>query len=280
MSFGEMSDRYRDKIRNNILPWIVIALTVICSGYMEVLATPAKRPFSLTDASIGYPFAVSQKYNDFMLFVTAVIVPFGVISLISFIDNSKTESIQTRFHHYYITTMKFFLSIGITIFLTTFLKIRLAKLRPDFLERCGPDISLKEIASNSSDTILLYDESICTMPLGRRLLDDGYKSCPSGHSSVAICGLGFLAIWLLQRYAYTTENSEDGNNVKKLNGSVWVLSCIPLLLALDIATSRIYDFRHAYWDIITGLIVGIIGLIAGFIAAVDDSNDHGLVLPL
>lgn len=260
MNVGEFLTKYQVKIKGNVAVWGMIATLAVASAYMEVVATPGKRMFSLDDPSISNPFTVYERYNDFWLLMVAVIIPLLALSCVIVID----PTISDKFHTFYETSSEFSIGISVTAFMTTFLKIRLAKLRPDFLQRCGPSVSLL-----NNSTSVLYDETVCTLPMGKRVLMDGYKSCPSGHSSMAIAGLGFVTVWCMKRYL-----SRD-----QMRPVIVGVSCLPLLVALDVVCSRITDFRHSYGDVLAGCFLGIGGLIFSQFVSIGERNDS-VLLPI
>lgn len=264
MGVNDLMKKFKEKVKENNFLWSTIIILATSSIYMEGFSTAAKRPFSLTDPSISYPFIKSEKYDNLKLFLICVILPFALVSLLTFIDK-----VENKFHRFYKTTTCYAFALSLAVFLTTFLKIRLAKLRPDFLARCGPNIKSSELSN------ILYDEIVCTAPLGEFALNDGYKSCPSGHSTLSMCGMLFLSIWLYQTYGKKTKN-----------GLVSILCFAPMLVSFDVATSRIYDFKHDYYDILSGSIVGVTSTIISVVfiklCDVDDDydNENSGLLPI
>ena len=80
-------------------------------------------------------------------------------------------------------------------------------------------------------------------------IQEGRKSFPSGHSSSAFAGLGFLAFYL-------------GGKLRAFTGTAYawkfVVVVAPLLLALLIALSRISDYMHNWWDVLIGSLLGLV----------------------
>lgn len=231
--------KFQERVRENILLWSTVISLFVLAFYMEKISTPAKRPFSIDDPNISYPFTEIERYPENLMFLLCLVCPILVTSIFIFADQ-----INNKFHRFYKTATSFAFAIVLTGFLTAFLKIRFAKLRPDFISRCGVDIDMIKL---NNDNNVLYDERICTAPLGKTILNDGYKSCPSGHSSMSMCGMLFLSIWF-----YLTYGKKSGNGLVKL------FCFTPLLISFDIITSRIYDFRHGYSDILLGTVIGAI----------------------
>lgn len=259
MPLNDLMMQFQERAKENLLLWGTTIFLLVLSAYMEKLATPAKRPFSLTDINISYPFVEVEKYPESILFLLCIIGPFVLMSVLILLDK-----ITGKFHRFYKATSCFSFAVALTSFVTTFLKKRLAKLRPDFLARCKPTVG----AAKAKE--LLYDEQICTAPYGEFILNDGYKSCPSGHSSMSMCGMIFLSMWLYVTYGRRSKN-----------GLVGLFCFTPMLLALDVVTSRIYDFKHGYFDIIMGSLVGAACTIASIVYIELDIKDSAdVVLPI
>ena len=90
---------------------------------------------------------------------------------------------------------------------TSGLKNLVGKPRPDVIARCIPDLS--QIAKyavtgvhNAPNGITLVSAGICTQP-DAKLLDDGWRSWPSGHSSFSAAGLVYLSLFLASKLALT-----------------------------------------------------------------------------
>lgn len=73
------------------------------------------------------------------------------------------------------------------------------------------------------------------------------RTVPSGHSSFAFAGLGFLALYLAGK------THLFGHRGRAIHA--WV-SLAPLLAALLVAVSRTMDYRHHATDVIAGAVLG------------------------
>eukprot|EP00850_Spirogloea_muscicola_P005387 SM000024S07849 [mRNA] locus=s24:875423:876485:- [translate_table: standard] len=77
---------------------------------------------------------------------------------------------------------------------------------------------------------------------------EGRRSFPSGHSSWAFAGLGFLSLYLASKLYL---NSRKGFVYKS------VLVLLPLLGALAVGISRIDDYWHHWTDVLAGSLLGL-----------------------
>jgi diacylglycerol diphosphate phosphatase/phosphatidate phosphatase len=90
-------------------------------------------------------------------------------------------------HQIHVTILGFAVSLILTSFITDLVKNSVGRPRPDLIARCKPR---KGSPEHSLVTI-----EICT-ETEHHVLHDGWRSFPSGHSSFAFSGLGYLALYL------------------------------------------------------------------------------------
>ncbi|KAI9141869.1 phosphatidic acid phosphatase type 2/haloperoxidase [Paraphysoderma sedebokerense] len=135
----------------------------------------------------------------------------------------------------------FCLACAATVLVTQIIKVTSGKLRPDFLDRCKPQLPLPP---STSDLICTGDPTV---------VKDGRKSFPSGHASLAFAGLSFLSFY----YAGAVKLYANGKS-RSFHG---FLTLIPICGAILIAISRTTDNKHTDRDVFFG---GLIGLIFGY----------------
>lgn len=93
--------------------------------------------------------------------------------------------LQPGVHKTNVTILGLAISIMLTTFLTDVVKNSVGRPRPDLIARCKPKKGSPEHA--------LVTIAVCTEE-NHHVLHDGWRSFPSGHSSLAFSGLGFLAL--------------------------------------------------------------------------------------
>lgn len=192
---------------------------------------PFHRYFTLSDPTIAYPFAVVERVS-----APANIIYAGVLPLAFFILYSLIA--RPGFHKIHVTILGFIISITLASVVTDVIKNTAGRPRPDLIDRCKP-------TEGTSPTALLGID-ICTTPHDRRL-QDGWRSFPSGHSSFAFAGLGYLSLWLCGQLHVLRPRTD-------LARVLLVLA--PLVGALLIALSRVADYRHDVYDVTAGSILG------------------------
>jgi membrane-associated phospholipid phosphatase len=135
------------------------------------------------------------------------------------------------------------LSIAGVVCITGVLKNVTGKPRPDIIARCIPRAGSKNLLPFG----LIDPDEICTQT-NHSIFKDGFRSWPSGHSSAAFGGLGYLSLYLAGKL-----------HVMDHRGEVWktVIVMIPLLAAALVSVTRIMDARHHPFDVITGSLLGM-----------------------
>jgi diacylglycerol diphosphate phosphatase/phosphatidate phosphatase len=130
------------------------------------------------------------------------------------------------------------ITLAMTLTLTDLFKDAIGRPRPDLISRCKPD------PSSPKDVMVTID--VCT-ETDHHKLHDGWRSYPSGHSSFAFAGLGWLALYLASQFQVLRPRAS----------LIVVLLCLaPLVAAAMIAISRLEDYRHDVGDVVTGSALG------------------------
>lgn len=170
-----------------------------------------------------------------MNFVYALFVPLVILIAYNLISRSSPAKHE-------VTYISFGISIVLTGVITDIVKNGVGRPRPDLLDRCQP-------ADNTKPNVLVNID-VCTREDGY-LLQDGWRSFPSGHSSFAFAGLGFLSLFFagqLHVFRYST----GGRDLSRT-----LLFLTPLIGAVMIAISRCEDYRHDVYDVCTGSLLGM-----------------------
>jgi diacylglycerol diphosphate phosphatase/phosphatidate phosphatase len=88
-------------------------------------------------------------------------------------------------HKAHVTILGLLTTLALSSFLTDIIKNAVGRPRPDLIARCKPD--------ETTSPYVLVTFSVCTQT-NRRILEEGWRSFPSGHSSFAFGGLGYLSL--------------------------------------------------------------------------------------
>ncbi|EGV65416.1 phosphatidate phosphatase [Yamadazyma tenuis] len=213
--------------------WITAGVVAgVFTLYLE-LAPAHARQFQINDPKISHSFANPQIINDTKLYLLVFVIPVLILTIVSYLK-AGTRFVKTA----HLSILGLFLSFVLTGFLTDLLKIWISRPRPDFMSRCLP----KE--GTPLDKYVSLE--VCTQT-SYFLLNDGLKSCPSGHSSLSMSGALFLCLWLNGQFKLFNSNKPLWMQL-----SSWSY----VLVALFVAISRHIDYRHHVEDILLGLLIG------------------------
>lgn len=213
--------------------------------------------FSLDNLAIQFPHAEVERVSVSWLFVYAGAIPLAILVLWALLFRPGA-------HKAHVTILGFFISLILTSFVTDVVKNAVGRPRPDLIARCKPVsnsqydhwTALQSVAADTKPALqekgapahALVTFEICT-ETDHHTLHDGWRSFPSGHSSFAFSGLGYLAL-VLAGQCHVFRPRTDLSRV--------LLALAPLLAAIMIAISRCEDYRHDVYDVTVGSLLGML----------------------
>ncbi|KAK5452279.1 hypothetical protein LTS15_007345 [Exophiala xenobiotica] len=209
--------------------FILLLAAYICEQFF---AEPFHRMFTLDDHAKQYPHALVQRVSSWELIIYGGIGPLVFIILWATIT-------RPGLHKAHVTILGLFISVFLTSLLTDIVKNAVGRPRPDLIARCKPKPGTPEHE--------LVTISVCT-ETDHHTLHDGWRSFPSGHSSWAFSGLGYLALFLAGQLHIFRPHAD-------LAKVLIVLA--PLVGAALIAMSRLADYRHDVFDVTAGSVLGM-----------------------
>ncbi|KAL2756147.1 hypothetical protein ACRALDRAFT_1081874 [Sodiomyces alcalophilus JCM 7366] len=213
-------------VTSYIFDWVVLAAAAAAGGALSFIE-PNKRPFSLVDPNISFPFTERETVPLWLLLVLVVVAPVAIIFLVCLIfvpGGTVPKGIprplvwRRKLWELHAGWLGLALALIAALFVTNGLKNMFGKPRPDLLSRCEPDLanieryvvggigrgrvpstlSLNQVVGIGS----LVSADICqTSDL--RKLDEGFRSFPSGHASSSAAGLIYLSLFLASKFAVT-----------------------------------------------------------------------------
>ncbi|EQK98858.1 PAP2 domain containing protein [Ophiocordyceps sinensis CO18] len=197
------------------LDWIILVVVVVAGGILGRIE-PKKRPFSLDDPNISFPYTVDQTVPTWLLVVLSGFVPAVIILFIAIVlvpggtvpKNTPQVLIWKRkLWEWHVGWLGLLLAVSSSFFFISGIKNMCGKPRPDLLSRCEPDIANRasyQVGGFRGEAAgaLLYSGNICKQT-DKYKLDDGFRSYPSGHSSTAAAGLIYLSLYLASKFAVT-----------------------------------------------------------------------------
>ncbi|KAI4107372.1 MAG: hypothetical protein L6R37_001733 [Teloschistes peruensis] len=205
--------------------------------------------FSLDDRAIQYPHAEVERVPpailnscllavkiDYNLLYSGVI-PLLVILLTTVVIAPSPPN--DRFHKPQVTAISLLTALFLTSLITDISKNAIGRPRPDLLARCKP--------AKGTPQHELVSYTVCTEK-SHHTLHDGWRSFPSGHSSFAFAGLGYLSLF----FAGQLHVFRARTDLLRV-----ILALVPAMCAAMIAISRCEDYRHDVYDVTTGSIIGM-----------------------
>ncbi|GBF63538.1 diacylglycerol pyrophosphate phosphatase [Trichophyton mentagrophytes] len=210
----------------------ILIFLVFAWVMLHLFVHPFYQLFSLDNSSIQYPFAVVERVPVLWSIIYSGIFPLLAIGIWCVLFRPGS-------HFVHVTLLGLLASLLVTIFITDIIKNAVGRPRPDLISRCKPEKGTPEHT--------LVDHTVCTST-NSHILNEGWRSFPSGHSSFAFSGLGYLSFFLTGQLRAWRPRS----GLARL-----LVSLSPLLGALMIAISRIADYRHDVYDVCSGSIIGL-----------------------
>lgn len=275
-----------------ILDYVIIV--VLCVIFYIVDKTePFHQLFSLENYTLHYPYAVQERVSVLWLFILCIFAPAVIIGIYTMVIDGlfshKTAMPTSRGVKRLTGRYRFkdrlwelncgILGLGLSVCaaftITGALKNAIGKPRPDLIARCEIDPAVRDTFTSDAfrHKLTLSSVAICQQK-NNYILQDGFKSFPSGHSSSAFAGLFYLSLYLAGKM-----------HILDSKGEVWksVIVTIPTIGAALVAGSRIMDARHHPFDVLSGSALGILvawGSYRQYFPAVTETWHKGRAHPI
>ena len=165
------------------------------------LVPPTRRLFSITDPTIAYP-NLPDTVSVAVLFLVAVVAPAAIVCIVTllFVTRPSRDGVKVprsvvwrrKLWELFTGLLGLAFAVILGFFLTQAAKNLFGKPRPDFLARCRPDlVNYAEYVDGGFTSEVLEGTSVhvrwevCRAINGTssdvNMLDDGFRSFPSGH---------------------------------------------------------------------------------------------------
>ncbi|KAF7816155.1 putative lipid phosphate phosphatase 4 isoform X1 [Senna tora] len=198
--------------------WVILVVLMAIDGFLNLIEPFHRYVGEDMMTDLKYPFH-EDTIPMWAVPIFAIVIPiltFGAFYM-------KRKDVYD-FHH-------------AVLVITDSIKDAVGRPRPNFYWRCFPDDSPE------------YDDFGDVVCHGiPKIIKEGYKSFPSGHTSWSFAGLGFLAWYLSGKIRVF-----DGRgHVAKL-----CIVLVPLLFAALVGVSRVDDYWHHWTDVFAGALIGL-----------------------
>ncbi|KAJ1964796.1 hypothetical protein GGI12_001202 [Dipsacomyces acuminosporus] len=218
--------------------WAVTLVSTALWAYLGI-AKPHYQRFSVNDKSISYPYVPpnEQTVTVPMLFMLSIAVPAAVVAMAAF-------AFRKNMHDLHVGLLGLLLTVSLTLMFTNGLKNVVGRPRPSLLARCLPELPKDPLSDPPQG---LSSIAICTQK-DMAVLNEGFRSFPSGHTSLSFAGMTYLTYFLAGKL-----HVFDGRGHSVKSFAVF----FPLLVACIVGATRVSDYWHHPTDVLFGAFLGI-----------------------
>lgn len=230
-----------------ITDWVVAFTLYGVSRIIEKNVKPYQRDPAqyLNDPWIAFPHVKHERVSYEACVLLTICLPAFLIVIAGAVRRSL-EEVNAGLLTYFAGHMMMRVPVDI-------IKLGVGRLRPDFLARCQYDIL----------------DGVCTGD--HKLVTEGRKSFPSGHSSTSFLGMTLFVLFLAGKTrAFCFSNALPSKSFGARSSGLFAsrllrltLTMVPFCLSGYIAISRLEDHVHHPTDVIAGSSIGVIvGVVA------------------
>ncbi|KAJ2905366.1 uncharacterized protein MKZ38_005665 [Zalerion maritima] len=195
-------------VASYVTDWVVLLAFAIVAWVLGDIE-PLKRPFSLDNETIAFPYKEKETVPVEILYITNGAVPILIVAAVALIfvpgptvpkGTPRSLIWKRKLWELHTGWLGLILAMCAAMFVTNGLKNMFGKPRPDLISRCKPDLAKKEDFLIGAG--LLVTHAICT-ETDTHMMDDGFRSFPSGHSSSSAAGLIYLSLFIASKFTIT-----------------------------------------------------------------------------
>lgn len=260
----------------DVLILLVFAIPLV---YFKKFGKPYKRGFFCNDQSLMHPFKESTIKN-WMLYFIGLVIPLCVIIIVELVLSQKEESEESE--PYVVLGMEIpgwlvqcYKKIGIFAFgaavaqlATDIAKYSIGRLRPHFIAVCQPIIDGAPCDETMEGSKYIEEFKCSAQGTSDRMLKEMRLSFPSGHSSFTFYTMVYITFYLQSRMTY------KGSTLLR-----HFLQFLLIMMAWFTGLSRISDYKHHWFDVLAGSLLGSIVAIIMAVYVSDLFTSKKLDLP-
>ncbi|KAH8364198.1 hypothetical protein KR084_003515 [Drosophila pseudotakahashii] len=235
----------------DLLIWVALS---VASVLLHKLVRPFRRGFFCGDESLGYPHRDSTIGHELIIAI-ALGVPTAVIAVVELFKQlpetgGKKDGcrIGHRLGHLYRQAIFYLYGLAMVTFTTMLSKLCIGRLRPHFYAVCQPMLPDGSGCQDAQNLGRYIDSFTCS---NANMSDFQFKqlnqSFPSGHASMAMYAMLYLAIYL--QAALSTR-------VSKLLKHL--LQFLFVMFGWYVSLTRITDYYHHWSDVLAGAVLGVV----------------------
>lgn len=240
--------------------------------YMAKPAPSRSFPVVFSDGEIVYPEFAYPLRNEIVPIYAAALLAFFIPFIVFLIVQIRARS----FWDVNNATVGLLYALITAAVFQVFIKWLIGGLRPHFLAVCKPVIPASMVPHGNIANgyrQVMFDRSICTGD--QKEINDSLESMPSGHTTAAFAGFGYL-------YFYLNAKLKVFANY---HPAMWKLVALyaPILGACLIGGALTIDEYHNWYDIFAGAVIGSVMALSAYrmtYASVWDFRCKCLIPPL
>ncbi|MBA0787276.1 hypothetical protein Gotri_027135 [Gossypium trilobum] len=215
-------------VKAHIHNWLILVILVVIDGLLNYVEPFHRFVGQEMMTDLKFPFH-GNTVPVLVVPVIAVLVPFIIFGVYYYLRKDIYD-----FHHAILGILYSVLLSGV---ITDSIKDAVGRPRPNFFFRCFPDG--KAVFDQVTGDVICHGDA--------KIVKEGYKSFPSGHTSWSFAGLCFLSLYLSGKLRAFNR----GGNVSKL-----CIVIFPVLAAVLVGISRVDDYWHHWTDVFAGALIG------------------------
>ncbi|KAK6202546.1 phosphatidic acid phosphatase type 2/haloperoxidase [Scheffersomyces amazonensis] len=224
-----------------VVDWFLYIVILLVFSIYGTTAAPRYHEFSLHDINLLYTYKSEDETAVPLLPLIVIAIGLPIFQFIACsVINGATLSSSRKFWDIYIGLMCLCGSMSIQLMVTVILKNICGLPRPDMISRCQPNLRV-EVPLLQLSTV-----SICSNP-DIALIQEGFRTFPSGHSSTVFCGMVLSSLNIAGKLQVFDKR---GISFKV------TLAILPIMISCFVSCTRISDNRHFLRDVIGGSIIG------------------------
>ncbi|XP_016959356.1 putative phosphatidate phosphatase [Drosophila biarmipes] len=244
------------KLARGLCDLLIWAALSVASVLLHKLVRPFRRGFFCGDESLSYPHREGTIGHELIIAI-ALGVPTAVIAVVELFKQlpetggkSRADGcrIAQRLGHLYRQAIFYLYGLAMVTFTTMLSKLCIGRLRPHFFTVCQPMLPDGSGCQDAQNLGRYIDSFTCS---NANMSDFQFKqlnqSFPSGHASMAMYAMLYLAIYL--QAALSTR-------VSKLLKHL--LQFLFVMFGWYVSLTRITDYYHHWSDVLAGTALGVV----------------------
>ncbi|XP_023304062.2 putative phosphatidate phosphatase [Lucilia cuprina] len=239
-----------------IYTWLALA-AVFCYNFKKIMGAPRKRPFQCNDENLSKPFILMDTVPPKQLYILGVYFPIALIASCELFCcwTAKSSLHSSRWILKYVLKSSvvltlFFIGLSVERLFKNMGKLKMARLRPNFITVCEPMNADGYTCQELDNTVVMEDYHCSSDSYPSWAVNSAFVSFPSGHTSLTAYSMLFI-VGYLHLLCARLKHEKIFSTLLVLIVQIWCL-----LMILFVGASRVLDYRHHWTDVFAGFLAG------------------------